>query len=322
MRRREFIAGLGGAVAWPLTARPQQALPVVGFLMPGWLNINDPSAILEGLKEGGYVEGRNVAIEYRWADGHNDRLPALAADLVQRQVKVLVSGGTPATLAAKVATTTIPIVFQNGIDPVGAGLVPTLSRPGGNVTGVSNMSTTLAAKRLELLHQLVPKAPSIGVLVDPTGAASDTQTTELQRAADALGLQVVFLDGGNEQEIDRAFATMARQQIGALLLSDNPPLNFRRELLMTLARVNAIPTMCVFRDFAEAGGLISYSASLTDAKRRAGNYVARILRGEKPGDLPVQLPTKFDLVINLKTAKALGLTIPPNLLAIADEVIE
>jgi putative tryptophan/tyrosine transport system substrate-binding protein len=187
---------------------------------------------------------------------------------------------------------------------------------------VTNMSTTLAAKRLELLHQLVPKAASIGVLVDPTGAASDTQRTELQRAADALGLQLVFLDGGNEQEIDRAFAALARERTGALLLTDNPTLNFRGEQLITLARFNAIPTMYVFRDFAEAGGLMSYAASLTDANRRAGNYVARILRGEKPGYLPVQLPTKFELVINLKTARTLSLTIPPNLLALADEVIE
>jgi putative tryptophan/tyrosine transport system substrate-binding protein len=208
MRRREFIAGLGCAVAWPLVARSQQALPVIGFLLPVPLNADDKAAILEGLKEGGYVEGRNVAIEYRGADGHNDRLPALAADLVRQQVKVIVSGGTPAALAAKAATTTIPIVFQNGIDPVRAGLVPTLSRPGGNVTGVSNMSTTLAARRLELLHQLVPKAATIAILIDLTGAASDTQSTELQKAADALGLQLLFLNAGNEQEIDAAFATL------------------------------------------------------------------------------------------------------------------
>jgi putative tryptophan/tyrosine transport system substrate-binding protein len=322
MRRREFIAGLGCAVAWPLVARSQQALPVIGFLLPVPLNADDKAAILEGLKEGGYVEGRNVAIEYRGADGHNDRLPALAADLVRQQVKVIVSGGTPAALAAKAATTTIPIVFQNGIDPVRAGLVPTLSRPGGNVTGVSNMSTTLAARRLELLHQLVPKAATIAILIDLTGAASDTQSTELQKAADALGLQLLFLNAGNEQEIDAAFATLARQQIGALLLPDNPTLNFRREQLVTLARLNAIPTMCVFRDFAQAGGLISYAASLADANRRAGNYIARILNGEKPGDLPVQLATKFELVINLRTAKALGIDVAPTLLVLADEVIE
>jgi putative tryptophan/tyrosine transport system substrate-binding protein len=244
------------------------------------------------------------------------------ADLIRRQVSVIFAGGTPAALAAKAATTTIPVIFENGIDPVGAGLVPNLNRPGGNVTGVTNMSTTLAPKRLELLHQLVPKAASIGVLVDPTAAASDTQRTELQRAADALGLQLLFLNAANEQETDAAFATLARQRMGALLLTDNPTLNFRREQLVTLARLNAIPTMCVFRDFAEAGGLISYATSVTDASRRAGNYVARILRGEKPGDLPIQLPTKFELVINLKTAKALGIDVPSSLLAIADEVIE
>jgi putative tryptophan/tyrosine transport system substrate-binding protein len=322
MKRREFIAGLGAA-AWPTAARAQQpALPVVGFLSAGSRTTDDTASILEGLKEGGYVEGRNVAIEYRWADGHNDRLSTLAADLVRRQVKVLFSGSTPAALAAKAATTTIPIVFENGIDPVGAGLVPNLNRPGGNVTGVTNMSTTLAAKRLELLHQLVPKAATIAILIDLTGAASDTQRPELQKAADALGLQLLFLNAGNEQEVDAAFATLARQQTGALLLTDNPTLIFRREQLVTLARLNVIPTMGVFRDFAEAGGLVSYAASIADANRRAGNYVARILNGEKPGDLPVQLPTKFEFALNLKTAKALGLTIPPNLLALADEVIE
>jgi putative tryptophan/tyrosine transport system substrate-binding protein len=292
------------------------------FSHPGKAADYGMATILEGLKEGGYVEGRNVTVEYRFADGRNDRLPTLVADLIRHQVKVIVSLGTPAALAAKAATTTIPVIFGIGIDPVGAGLVPNLNRPGGNVTGVTNMSTTLAAKRLELLHQLVPKAASIGVLVDSTGAASDTQRTELQRAADVLGLQLVFLDGGNEQEIDRAFTTLARQQTGALLLTDNPTLNFRREQLVTLARFNAIPTMHVFRDFAEAGGLMSYAASLTDATRRVGNYVARILRGEKPGDLPVQLPTKFELVINLKTAKALSIDVPSSLLTIADEVIE
>jgi putative tryptophan/tyrosine transport system substrate-binding protein len=320
MKRREFIAGLGSAVAWPTVVGAQSVLPIVGFLSPG--NDYGMATILEGLKEGGYVEGRDVTVERRFADGRNDRLPTLVADLIRHQVKVIVSLGTPAALAAKAATTTIPVVFGIGIDPVGAGLVPNLNRPGGNVTGVTNMSTTLAAKRLELLHQIVPKATSIGVLVDPTGAASDTQRTELQGAADVLGLQLVFLDGGNEQEIDRAFATLARQRTGALLLTDNPTLNFRREQLVTLARFNAIPTMGVFRDFAEAGGLMSYAASLTDATRRVGIYVARILRGEKPGDLPVQLPTKFDLVINPKTAKALNIDVPSSLLAIADEVIE
>jgi putative tryptophan/tyrosine transport system substrate-binding protein len=320
MKRREFIAGLGGVAAWPMVVGAQSVLPIVGFLSPG--NDYGMATILEGLKEGGYVEGRDVTVERRFADGRNDRLPTLVADLIRHHVKVIVSLGTPAALAAKAATTTIPVVFGIGIDPVGAGLVPNLNRPGGNVTGVTNMSTTLAAKRLELLHQLVPKATSIGVLVDPTGAASDTQRTELQGAADALGLQLVFLDGGNEQEIDRAFATLARQRTGALLLTDNPTLNFRREQLVTLARFNAIPTMGVFRDFAEAGGLMSYAASLTDATRRVGIYVARILRGEKPGDLPVQLPTKFDLVINSKAVKALNIDVPSSLLAIADEVIE
>jgi putative ABC transport system substrate-binding protein len=277
---------------------------------------------MEGLKEGGYVEGRNVAIEYRWAEGHLDRLPALAADLVRRQVKVLVPGGVDAVLAAKAATTTIPIVFQSGADPIGLGFVSSLSRPGGNVTGVSNYSAALVKKRFELLHQLVPKANPIAILLDPTSASSETQKKELQEAATAIGLELIFLNASNEQEIDAAFATIMRQRTGALLLADNTFFNFRLEQLVTLARFSAVPTIYTFREFAVAGGLISYTSSAADAYRRTGIYVARILNGEKPGDLPVQLPAKFELVINLKTAKALGLTIPEALLATADEVIQ
>jgi putative tryptophan/tyrosine transport system substrate-binding protein len=326
MRRREFIAGLGGAVAWPFRARAQQpAVPVIGYLYP-----NQPdtmaafgmTAFLDGLKEGGYIEGRNVAIEYRWAEDRFERLPALAADLARRQVNVIVPTGTNAALAAKSATITIPIVFQAGSDPVRAGLVTRLDRPGGNITGVSNFSTALVAKRLELLHQLVPKTASIGILIDPMSGSSATQRTELQEAANALGLQPLFLNASNEQEIDTAFGTLVRQRTGALLLTDTAFFNARREQLVTLARFNAVPTMYTFGEFAVAGGLISYASSVKDAMRRTGNYVARVLNGEKPGDLPVQLPTKFELVINLKTAKTLGLTIPPSLLAIADEVIE
>jgi putative ABC transport system substrate-binding protein len=325
MRRREFIAGLASAVTLPTTVGAQQpTVPVVALLRPGQPGTSPEitAAFLEGLKEGGYVEGRNVAIEYRWAEERNDRFAALVADLVRRRVNVIVPGGAVAALAAKSATTTIPIVFQAGIDPVKAGLVARLDRPGANVTGVSNFSTVLAAKRLELLHQLVPKATSIGILVDPTGAASDTQKTELQEAAKALGLQLTALNASNEEEIDAAFASLLRQRTGALLLTDTTFFSNRREQLVALARFNAIPTMFTFRESAVAGGLISYASSLTHAVRRTGNYVARILNGEKPGDLPVELPTKFELVINLKTAKALGLTIPESLLATADEVIQ
>jgi putative tryptophan/tyrosine transport system substrate-binding protein len=324
MRRPEFIAAVW-ATAWPLVVGAQQpALPVIGYL-----NTNQPdtmalgvAAFLEGVKEGGYVDGRNIAIEYRWADGHLDRLPALAADLVRRQVKVLVTSGVDATLAAKSATTTIPIVFASGADPVRAGFVSSLSRPRGNVTGVSNFATGLGAKRLELLHKLVPKAASIGVLVDPRTASSEIQRIELQEAANALGLTLTFLNASNDQEIDAAFASIVRQRIGALLLADGTLFNARREQLVTLARFNVLPAMYTFREFAVSGGLISYNSSSLDGLRRTGNYVARILNGDNPGDLPILLPSKFELVINLKTAKALSLTIPPDLLAIADEVIE
>jgi putative tryptophan/tyrosine transport system substrate-binding protein len=325
MKRREFIAGLGGVVTWPLAVRAQQgAMPVIGVLKPGSPDTTTArmTAFLQSLKEGGYIEGRNVALEYRWGEGHFDRLPALAADLVGRQVKVIVTAGGVATLKAKAATSTIPIVFQLGEDPVGLGLVANLNRPGGNVTGVNNITATLGAKRIELLHKLVPKADKIGVFIDPNTAAPDTQRTALQEAASALGLQLIFLRAGNEQEIDAAFTTLVQQRVGALFLIDSAFFSDRREQLVTLARFNAIPTMYTFRDFAETGGLMSYSSSLTDAYRRVGIYVSRILKGENPADLPVQLPTKFELVINLKTAKALGLTIPPNLLAVADEVIE
>jgi putative tryptophan/tyrosine transport system substrate-binding protein len=326
MNRRDLLTLIGGVAVWPVATRAQQEgmMPVVGFLNPNSPDATPAStmAFLEGLKEGGYVEGRNVAIEYRWAEGHNDRLPALAADLVRRQVKMIVAGGDPAALAAKAATTTIPIVFQLGADPVKAGLVARLNRPGGNITGVTNISTTLAAKRLELLHQLAPDAATIAILVDPTGPASDTQRSDLQEAASALGLQLLVLNAGNDQEIDAAFAIVVQQRVGALLLTDTTFFNARREQLIALSRFNAVPTMYTFREFAVAGGLISYASHIADAWRRAGNYVARILNGERPGDLPIQQPTKFELVINLKTAKTLGLTIPESFLLRADEVIE
>jgi putative ABC transport system substrate-binding protein len=325
LRRREFIAGLGGAAAWPLVASAQQpGLPVIGLLRLGRAGtapeIN--AAFLEGLKEGGYIDGRNVAIQYRWAEGHYDRVPALVADLVQRPVKVIVAGGTSAALAAKSATTTIPIVFEAGVDPIRAGLVVRFNRPGGNVTGVTNFTAAIATKRLDLLHQLIPKASSIGILVNATDAAMSTQETDLREAANSLGVQLIVLNASNEQEIDAAFATLVQQRIGALLLTDNAFFYDRREQLVALARFNVVPTMYTFREAAAAGGLLSYASSFTDAMRRTGSYVARILNGEKPGDLPVIQPTKYELVINLKAAKALGLTVPPTLFALADEVIE
>jgi putative tryptophan/tyrosine transport system substrate-binding protein len=325
MRRREFIAGLGSMTTWPVVSRAQKvATPVVGVLFPGRPDADTTllTAYLHGLKEGGYAEGRNVAIEYRWSEGHNDRFPALAADLVRRQVRVILAGGAEAALAAKSATTTIPIVFQTGIDPVKAGLVTSLNRPAGNVTGVSNTSAAIVAKRLELLHQLIPKAAAIGILVDPTDAITESQNTQVREAATSLGLRLILLNASNEQEIDAAFMALVQQRIGALLLSGATLFTAHREQLVTLARFNAIPTMYTFREFAVAGGLISYAADIRDARRRAGDYVARVLNGEKPGDLPVQLPTKYELVINLKTAKALGLTIPETLSATADEVIQ
>jgi putative ABC transport system substrate-binding protein len=326
LKRRDFITLLGGAAASPLPARAQQlAMPVIGILHPTTAEANAANlvAFRAGLKEGGYVEGENLAIEYRYAEGRNDRLPALAADLVRRPVNVITPLGSPAVVAAKAATATIPIVFQAGIDPVKARLVASLNRPGGNLTGVSNVSSTLTAKRLELLHKLAPDAATIGVLVDPTNsAATDIQTADLQEAASGLGLQRMLLNVSNEAEIDAAFVTLVQRRIRALLLTDSPLFNSRREQLVTLARFNAIPTMYTFREFAASGGLISYASSITDATRRAGVYVARVLKGEKPGDLPIQLPSKFELVINLKTAKTLGIDAPPSLLALADEVIE
>ena len=325
MKRREFIAGLGSAAACPLAAHTQQpTLSVIGILNP---NPPDTMAFfvgpfLEGLKEGGYVEGRNAAIEYRSAESRNDRLPLLANDLVQRQVKVIVAFGAPAAVAAKTATSIIPIVFQSGVDPITAGLVARLNRPGENVTGVTNFSAGIAAKRLSLLHQIAPRAVSIGVLVDPTNIPSQAQVPELQEAAEALNLRLTILNASTEYEIDTAFATLVQQRIGALLPTDASLFNARREQLVTLARFNAIPAIYTFREFVTLGGLMSYASSIADSMRRTGNYVARILNGDRPGDLPVQLPTKFELAINLKTAKALGLSIPPNLLALADEVIE
>ncbi|MGB7178559.1 MAG: ABC transporter substrate-binding protein, partial [Xanthobacteraceae bacterium] len=274
------------------------------------------------LKDTGYIENQNVAVAYRWAEGHSDRLPALAADLVRQQVAVIMAGGTPSALAAKGATTTIPVVFQLGVDPVKLGLVANLNRPGANVTGVTNITAGLVAKRLGLLHELMSSTAIIAVLGDPTSDGFEAQTTELKEAARTLGIKLIFLSAKSAPEIDAAFANLAQQRAGALLLTDNPFFNFQREQLVALAARYAVPTMYTFRQFAAIGGLISYASSITDAYRRAGIYVARVLKGEQAGDLPVEQPTKFQLVINLKTAKALSLTVPPDVLAIADEVIE
>jgi putative ABC transport system substrate-binding protein len=325
--RRDFITLLGGAAAaWPLAARAQQpGMPVVGFLRSTSANasIDLVAALRRGLAEAGYTEGQNIAIEYRWAEGHNDRLPALAADLVRRQCALIVAGGDAAAHAAKTATTAVPIVFATGEDPVKVGLVSRLNRPGGNITGISFYnSADLESKQLELLREVVPKAAVIGVLVNPTMAAAQSQESEAQVAARALGLQLFVVNAGSERDFDTAFTTLVEQRVEALLIVGNALFTGQRYRLVAVAARYALPTIYPLREFVAAGGLMSYGGSLTDAYRQVGVYAARILKGEKPADLPVTLPTKFELVINLQTAKGLGIEIPPMLLARADEVIE
>ena len=324
MKRREFIALLGGAAAaWPLAARAQQAaMPVVGFLRTTLTDVPHlVTAFRQGLKEAGFVEGENVAIEFRSAEGQVDHLPALVADLIRRQVALIV-GNTPEALAAKAATTTVPIVFATGGDPVRDGLVGSLNRPGGNVTGVSFTTVELGAKQLGLLRELRPGATGIAVLVDPKFPITERFVSELRAAASAMGQQIEVLYVSSDREIETAFTTLGQRGAGALLGGVGGFLVSRRERIVALAARHRIPAMSLLREYVAAGGLMSYGASIADAYRQAGIYAGRILKGEKPGDLPVMLPIKFELVINLKTAKALGVQIPDRLLALADEVIE
>jgi putative ABC transport system substrate-binding protein len=324
MRRREFITLLGGAAAaWPLAARAQQpALALVGLLSGLPVDNRSLNAIRHGLKETGFVEGRNLAITHRSADGRFDHLPALAAELVRDSVAAIIALAPPAALAAKAATTTVPIVFATGSDPVALGLVQSFNRPGGNATGVHFPVTPLVAKRLELLRELVPNASSIGYLANPTQMVSVSQTKEAQAASRALGLGVAVRNASNEREIDASFASFAAERMHGVLVSADAFFLSRRDQLVGLAARHAIPSMFHLREVAVAGGLMSYGPNLDEAYRLAGAYTGRILKGEKAGDLPIQQSVKFELVINLKTAKALGLEIPPMLLARADEVIE
>jgi putative ABC transport system substrate-binding protein len=323
MKRREFITLIGGAAAWPITARAQQPIPVIGFLNSTSADVQSVAEFRRGLAETGYVEGHNVSIEYRWADGQYDRLPLLAADLVRRQANVIVTtGGIPSALAAKAATTTIPIVFTVGSDPIEVGLVASLNRPGGNITGVSILNVELAPKRLELLHELLPMATSMALLVNPSNPNAETQSKELQAAAHTLGLELHVLHASAERDFEAVFAALARLRPGALLIGPDTFFVSRLEQLTALALRHAVPTISQYREFAVAGGLMSYGGRLTDPVRLVGLYAGRILKGEKPAELPVQQSTKVELVINLKTAKALGITIPLALLTRADEVIE
>ena len=326
MRRREFISLVGGATVWPPPARAQQAaMPVVGFINSASAQnyTRQSAAFLKGLGEIGYVDGRNVAVEYRWADGQNDRLPALAADLVHRQVAMIAATTTPAALAAKSATTTIPIIFEVGSDPVQLGLVSSLSRPGGNVTGVTQLAIAVAPKRLELLHELLPTARVMALLVDPTDPTNaKTTVSEVSAAAHTFGLQLHVLNASSESDLVGVFAKLIQLGAGGLVVGGGSFFVGHQEQLAALTVRDAVPTASEHREFTVSGGLLSYGASLSEAYRLAGVYAARVLKGEKPGDLPVQQATKVELFLNLKTAKALGITVPFPLSGRADELIE
>jgi putative tryptophan/tyrosine transport system substrate-binding protein len=325
MRRREFIAGLGAAV-WPVVARAQQAtMPLVGWLGSESREQEDfrVTPFRRGLRESGFFEGQSVAIEYRWADGKYERLPALAADLVRRQVNVIATGGLPSTLAAKAATSTIPVVFQFAGDPVEIGVVTSLSRPSGNLTGVTSLNVEVAPKQLELVHNAVPMANVIALLINPVNQLQAERTTrDVEAAARKLGLPVYVLHASTERDFDSVFASLDRLQAAALVIGPDSVFTSQREQLGALTARHAVPGICPYREFTLAGGLMTYGTDTTNMYRLVGAYTARILKGEKPADLPVQQITKLDLVINAKTAKALGLTIPETLLATADEVIQ
>jgi ABC-type uncharacterized transport system substrate-binding protein len=325
--RRTFITLLGGAAAgWPLAARAQQAMPVIGFLHSGSAGVVYEGQLLafrEGLKEGGYIVGQNIAIEYRWADGNIDRMPELAADLVRRNVRVIAAaGGPPSNLAAKNATTTIPVVFVTGADPVKVGLVSNVRQPGGNVTGITFFAEELGAKSLSLLNQLVPYAKTVGLMVNPLNPETPRRAADAVAAARALGLEMELLYATTPSDIDKVFDTLAERRVGALLIGAEATYGSHIQQLISLAARHKMPTMYWRREFAEAGGLASYGTSVTDAYRQAGVYVARILRGDKPGELPVIQTVKFEFVLNLKTARALGIDVPMGLSAGADDVIE
>jgi len=326
MKRREFITFLGGAAAaWPLSARAQQStMPVIGYLssLGQAISVRFDAAFRRGLSDLGYVESQNVSVEYRWITDRYDALPAMAADLVQRQVAVIFAVGPPAVLAANAAGPTIPIVFVTGADPLRFGFIASFNKPGGNITGIWMVLTALAEKRLQLMHDLLPKAELIGLLVNPASPVAEPQIREVQAAAHVLGVRLTVLSAVSENDFEQVFASLAQQHADALFVSADPFFASKREHLVALAAQHAMPTTYEFREFVEAGGLMSYGSVLSDGFYKGGNYVGKVLKGTKPADLPVEQVNKFELVINLKTAKALGLTVPPTLLARADEVIE